>query len=247
MLNLGKSMIFRWMMLKRFGRQNITRYGQKKSKRRKTAEDIAAHFNALSIAQEEASAAADDYTDKVSSLADVLSNLSTISGNIEKLSKTLGSFAENGVADIDALSGLSEVFGDLSSFEDFVNVMNDSASTMEDVQDACNRLAAEYIDASHILDDLDDSTASLSASASCSTTLMYVSLVASPISFPGFRLRPFLMLFRTQFRQNRCFSLPSMASHVLMISRACIMYLLAFIFSVSFILVLIKGGGRGIL
>lgn len=125
----------------------------------KTAEDIAAHFNVLSIAQEEASAAADDYTDKVSSLADVLSNLSTVSGNMDKLSKVLGSFTENGVADIDALSGLSEVFGDLSSFEDFVNVMNDSASTMADVQDACNRLAAEYIDASHILDDLDDSTA----------------------------------------------------------------------------------------
>ena len=94
-----------------------------------------------------------------SGLIVTLSNLSAISGNADKLSNALGAFMENGPVSADVLSGLAGVFGSLDSFEAFVDIMGDSASSMEDAQNACGKLMSEYIDMCGILDDVNDETA----------------------------------------------------------------------------------------
>ncbi len=94
-------------------------------------------------------------------LQSVLSNLSTIYKNVGKLSDALGSFKENGFADSSELFELSKLFGNLDSFESFVNIMGDSSSSMDDAQNACNNLMSEYIRMSGILDGVSESTANI--------------------------------------------------------------------------------------
>lgn len=88
-----------------------------------------------------------------------LSSLNTVIGDIGDLSSALGVFGENGLVAIKTLSELSGAFGNLASFGSFVNILSDPTSTMEEAQEVCNRLAAEYIEACGILDNLDESTA----------------------------------------------------------------------------------------
>lgn len=123
-----------------------------------TAKDVASNFNALSTTCDNTSAAVQE-TKK--SFAETLDSLSASSKNIEGISKALGEFSENGKVSVDTLSGMSDEVKNLSSFDNFANVLNDSASTMEEVKDACNQLAKEYIDTTGILDDVNEANARL--------------------------------------------------------------------------------------
>lgn len=121
-------------------------------------EDVAENFNTLSSSSESAA----DAGEKVAAtFSETLDSLNAASGNISAISKALGEFKEEGNASIGTLSGMSDELKNLSSFEDFANVLSDSASTVKDVQDACNRLAKEYIDTTGILDDVNESNAKL--------------------------------------------------------------------------------------
>ena len=108
-----------------------------------------------------------DIEDSINSHSDNISN--TISSTIEALaeaekkigglSSALGDFKENGFVTSEALKGLTETFGSLDSFEDFVKVLGNSKSSMKDAQKACNDLAKEFIDSTGILDNLNASNA----------------------------------------------------------------------------------------
>lgn len=122
----------------------------------KTAEDVAAHFNALSVAEEDVG----DQTGKTATaLTDAITKLEALSGNVDTISKALGEFADDGIVSIDTLNGMSDELKNLSTFEEFANTLSNSASTMDEVQEACNRLAEEYINTSNILDGVNEETA----------------------------------------------------------------------------------------
>lgn len=123
-----------------------------------TAEETASHFNALSVSSSDA---AQKQEEAVATLTETLDTLNTVSGNIGSISNALGEFQEEGRVSVDTLSRLSDELKNLSPFEDFVNVLSDSASTMEEVQSACNQLAKEYIDTTGILDNVNESNARL--------------------------------------------------------------------------------------
>lgn len=123
-----------------------------------TAEEVAANFNALSISSESAAVAVEKAT---ATFTQTVETLNTASGNIESISKALGEFKEEGSTSIGTLSGMSDELKNLSSYENFVNVLSDSSSAMKDVQTACNQLAKEYIDTTGILDDINESNAKL--------------------------------------------------------------------------------------
>ena len=122
----------------------------------KTAEDVAAHFNALSVAEEDVG----DQTGKTATaLTTAITKLEALSGNVDTISKALGEFADDGIVSIDTLNGMSDELKNLSTFEEFANILSNSAFSMDDVQEACNRLAEEYINTSNILDGVNEETA----------------------------------------------------------------------------------------
>ncbi len=122
----------------------------------KTAEDVAAHFNALSVAEEDVG----DQTGKTATaLTTAITKLEALSGNVDTISKALGEFADDGIVSIDTLNGMSDELKNLSTFEEFANILSNSASSMDEVQEACNRLAEEYINTSDILDGVNEETA----------------------------------------------------------------------------------------
>ena len=122
----------------------------------KTAEDVAAHFNALSVAGEDVG----DQTGKTATaLTTAITKLEALSGNVDTISKALGEFADDGIVSIDTLNGMSDELKNLSTFEEFANILSNSASSMDEVQEACNRLAEEYINTSGILDGVNEETA----------------------------------------------------------------------------------------
>ena len=106
-----------------------------------------------------------DSAEKVEqSFASLSSTIETLAGaekNIGNLSNALGDFKENGFASADTLKDLTETFGNLDSFNNFIKVMGDSSSSMADAKKACNQLAEEYINSIGILDDLNESNAGI--------------------------------------------------------------------------------------
>lgn len=92
-------------------------------------------------------------------LKDIISSFSDAEGNIKSISDALGTFSENGSVSLASLNNLHEKFKDLDSFETFLKVMGDSTSSFEMAQNACNKLAEEYINSIGILDELNESNA----------------------------------------------------------------------------------------
>lgn len=97
----------------------------------------------------------------VTELSETITALNSLNEEIGKISTALNEFNQDGAVSIGTLSSMSDELKSLSYFGEFVSILNDSASTMEDVQDACNQLAKEYIDTTGILDDINESNAEL--------------------------------------------------------------------------------------
>lgn len=127
-----------------------------------------AKVNALTASIEEQqnklalwSAAIANVTKEVGSLSGSLSELDAVTKQVKSVADVFNEFSEEGKISISTLAGLSDELKGLDSFDHFVDVLTDSASSMKDVQAACNGLAQEYINTSGILDDLNESNANL--------------------------------------------------------------------------------------
>lgn len=89
-------------------------------------------------------------------LNEALTSLSTMQGEVDKLSEALGEFYENKEISVETAAGLTETFGNLQGFDDFIAVLTDESSTLADVQTALDTLGAEYVESTGILEKLTD-------------------------------------------------------------------------------------------
>lgn len=109
--------------------------------------------------------AVDEFSNKLiepgtlSSASGVVEAISKAESEIQKIGKVLGEFSQSGAVGASTLDTLRETFGDCESFQNFVNVMSDSASTTEQAQAASNALAKEWINTRGILSLVNEETA----------------------------------------------------------------------------------------
>lgn len=105
--------------------------------------------------------AAEDATDASEALDDLVGSshasntveqIAKAETEINKISKVLGDFSENGAVSATTIDTLRETFGNCESFQNFVNVMSDANSTMEQAQAASDKLATEWINQLNLLD-----------------------------------------------------------------------------------------------
>ena len=94
-----------------------------------------------------------EYDPSIAALADKFADLED---KVKKLSTGMKEFSEDGAISLKTLSDIGETFGDFDSFEAFAKTLTDSGSTMEQVQQAANDLASEFVNSAQILDMLRD-------------------------------------------------------------------------------------------
>lgn len=119
-----------------------------------SVEELIDTLEELGYVQSDNADIANEASDSVMSLADTVNSLADAEKNIKGLSEVFNEFNEKGAASVSSLSELSETFGNLSSYNDFIKVMSDSTSSAEAVQEALGNLAQEYINSSGILDNV---------------------------------------------------------------------------------------------
>lgn len=89
--------------------------------------------------------------------------LATIESDVNKFSSALKEFDSDGKISSKTFSDLAETFGKLDAFQGFIDIMSDSEATIEDVQNALEVLAGEYIDNTELLDNLTEENRALVA------------------------------------------------------------------------------------
>ncbi len=107
------------------------------------------------------SALLDEISSKSAFSPTFLEQFSAVEKNIKSLTDVLSDFEDGTAASASTLNDLYQTFGDLDSFEQFIKVTANAKSSMEEVQDAANALAEEYINSIGILDNLTESNASV--------------------------------------------------------------------------------------
>lgn len=125
----------------------------------KTAEETAQHINAITDAMEDEMPPM-----PVShSISDSISLLDSMSGKWKTVNQLYEEFGNQDFKGFDtaSLSSLADAFKELDgvNVEEFLKVLTDTNSTSEEIQNAFNQLAAEFIYASGCLEDLTDATA----------------------------------------------------------------------------------------
>lgn len=90
------------------------------------------------------------------SSADNIKSLSNIKEKLSSLGGAFDEFEEKGKVSIDTMSDLSEKFGHIDGFEDFINVLGNSSSTAEQVETAIGNMASQYLETTGILSDVTD-------------------------------------------------------------------------------------------
>lgn len=91
--------------------------------------------------------------------------LNSLDGGVGNLSSALKELNDEGSISTKTLSGLSGVFGKLSSFNKVAGILGKSGVSMEEAREACNTLAEELIRTSGILDMVTEENAEAIASA----------------------------------------------------------------------------------
>lgn len=95
-------------------------------------------------------------TNQILSLTGALNSLASMQGEVDKLSEALGEFYESNKISAETAAGLTETFGTLQGFDDFISTITNSSSTFSDVQSALNTLGAQYVESTGILSNLND-------------------------------------------------------------------------------------------
>lgn len=90
------------------------------------------------------------------SSADTIQSFVNISEKLSSLGGAFDEFEEKGKVSIDTMSDLSEKFGNIDGFEDFINVLGNSSSTTEQVETAIANMASAYLETTGILSDVTD-------------------------------------------------------------------------------------------
>lgn len=88
-------------------------------------------------------------SDSIESLVGIKDKLSSLGGAFDE-------FKEDGKVSINTLSDLNDKFSHLDGFEEFINVLGNSASTSEQVEQAISDMASAYLATTDILSDVTD-------------------------------------------------------------------------------------------
>lgn len=88
-----------------------------------------------------------------------ISSIKTVEDNINSLSEALAEFRDDGIVSFETFDELKTTFGNFDTFENFINVAGNSASTMAEVKEATNALAEEYLNKTEFLGNMTDATA----------------------------------------------------------------------------------------
>lgn len=123
-----------------------------------TADEVAAHYNALSRSTIAIADVLDSVEDRANA-ADVVEKIAAAETEVEKVGKVLGEFSENGAVSAVTLETLREIFGKCEEFQHFVDVMSDVNSTMSDAQAVSDALATEWINQLDLLSLVNEETA----------------------------------------------------------------------------------------
>lgn len=106
----------------------------------------------LKQALEQAQAYADGYPIDVN--VNAVNALSDLKTGFKGFEEIFDRIINNEEVDSDLFSGLNESIQSLSGYKDFVDVLTNSTSTIEEQRDALNELATEYIDNSELIKNL---------------------------------------------------------------------------------------------
>lgn len=88
-----------------------------------------------------------------------ISSIKTVEKNIDSLSEALAEFRDDGIVSFETFDELKTTFGNFDTFESFINVAGNSASTMAEVKKATNALAEEYLNSKEFLSGMTEATA----------------------------------------------------------------------------------------
>jgi hypothetical protein len=88
------------------------------------------------------------------SVSNMIDGVNTVQSAFSKLGDAYDDFTENGIVTAEALADIQESFGKVDGFDDFIAVLGNSNSSIDDVKAALSGLATEYLNASGVLDDL---------------------------------------------------------------------------------------------
>lgn len=99
-----------------------------------------------------------EQSDATKSLSTHLQSLKTVEDNFKKLSDVLAEVRDDGHVSVSSLVELAETFSKTDGFEEFIAIVGNSSSTFEQVQTACNEMAAEWLNDQIFLGNLTEET-----------------------------------------------------------------------------------------
>lgn len=88
------------------------------------------------------------------SVSGMIDDFDTLQSAFSKLGDAYEVFEEHGIVTAETLADIQESFGNLEGFDDFITVLGDSSSSMDDVKAALNGLATAYLNSSGVLNNL---------------------------------------------------------------------------------------------
>ena len=89
-----------------------------------------------------------------SSITAAIDDMDTVQSAFSKLGDAYSDFVDNKIITADALKDIKETFGDVDGFDDYIAVLGNSKSSINDVKKALSGLATEYLETSGVLSEL---------------------------------------------------------------------------------------------
>lgn len=99
--------------------------------------------------------------ERINDLVSAQDKLANITSRLSSLTDLYKQANENGYVDINDLSKLDDVWKDLSSYEEFVNIVGSGTHSMSEMQDAFDKLTSEFLTNNNALNKLDESNKDL--------------------------------------------------------------------------------------
>ncbi|MEG2720719.1 MAG: hypothetical protein RR914_05275, partial [Oscillospiraceae bacterium] len=126
-------------------------------------DNIIAKFQEFASKTEEIKEEIDNLKKTVSEFSDITA-ISTTESAFGSLNTVLKEFKENHIATASSLLGLKETFKDISGFQDYVNVLGNSKSSLDEVKSATEQLALAYLSEKNVLEEINDGNKELMVS-----------------------------------------------------------------------------------
>lgn len=88
------------------------------------------------------------------SISSMIDDIDTVQSDFSKLGDAYEEFDENGIVTAGTLAEIQESFGNVEGFDNYIAVLGNSSSSMDDVKTALSGLATAYLNTSGVLNNL---------------------------------------------------------------------------------------------